>query len=262
MEDATDSFYENDLETAMLEFLVTAERGYEIAQSNIGYMIDKGYYPTTKSNLFGKEDPLHVGMIYWNRAANQGNVDARIKMGDYFYYGNGQASSAHPWRLLPHGKADFTKAAAYYQTAADSEHSAQAMWNLGWMHETGTGVEKDYHLAKRYYDRALSTNPEAYLPVNLALAKLQVKRFFARLFGSEKTVKPAAPTDMPPLVDVDKLQATDEYEWWTQSGDDVEKAAGNVLIVLLSVLAAMLMYVRRVRYAILDHPWQPAPIAQ
>ena len=48
------------------------------------------------------------------------------------------------------------------------------MFNLGTMHEHGLGLPKDLHLAKRYYDMALSTDPKAYVPVKLALYKLQL----------------------------------------------------------------------------------------
>jgi TPR repeat protein len=56
---------------------------------------------------------------------------------------------------------------------ATQRRSAQAMFNLGAMHEHGLGLPKDLHLAKRYYDMALSTDPKAYVPVKLALYKLQ-----------------------------------------------------------------------------------------
>ena len=46
------------------------------------------------------------------------------------------------------------------------------MFNLGAAHEHGVGLPKDLHLAKRYYDMVLSTNPKAFLPVRLALWKL------------------------------------------------------------------------------------------
>jgi SEL1 protein len=49
------------------------------------------------------------------------------------------------------------------------------MWNLGWMHENGIGIEQDFHLAKRFYDQALETNKEAYLPVKLSLLKLRLR---------------------------------------------------------------------------------------
>lgn len=50
-------------------------------------------------------------------------------MGDYYFKGFG-------------AKADYEKAAACYQVAAESEYSAMAMWTLGWMHENGIGVAK------------------------------------------------------------------------------------------------------------------------
>jgi TPR repeat protein len=165
-------------------------------------------------------------LVYWNRAANQGNVDARVKVGDYYYYGLGhqavhaamakaknpvvtppvqqqntlsaapavaestetqgaetsaevgEKASPEPAPQKPEvtlpppqpvsvwsglvgtllgwprrGAPNYERAAMYYQTAADSEHSSLAMWNLAWMHECGVGVERDFHLAKRYYDR-------------------------------------------------------------------------------------------------------------
>jgi SEL1 protein len=57
--------------------------------------------------------------------------------------------------------------------AADQQHNAQAMFNLGYMHEQGLGMKKDIHLAKRSYDLAAETNADAKIPVALALLKLQ-----------------------------------------------------------------------------------------
>jgi SEL1 protein len=67
------------------------------------------------------------------------------------------------------------KAVQCYTGASEYHQSAQALYNLGWMHENGVGLNQDYHLAKRYYDSALETNEEAYLPVTLGLLKLRVK---------------------------------------------------------------------------------------
>ena len=50
--------------------------------------------------------------------------------------------------------------------------NAQAMFNLGYMHEQGLGIKQDMHLAKRFYDMAAETSSEAEVPVNLALARL------------------------------------------------------------------------------------------
>jgi len=113
-----------------------------------------------------------MALIYWTRSARQANIDSLVKMGDWYLYGYGL------YNPDPH------KAAACYQAAVESM-SAMAMWNLGWCHENGVGVEQDFHLAKRYYDMAAMTNAEAYLPVTLALLKLRVRSFWNRLVGGK-----------------------------------------------------------------------------
>lgn len=58
--------------------------------------------------------------------------------------------------------------------ASEQQHNAQAMFNLGYMHELGLGMKKDWHLAKRFYDLASETSVDAKVPVALALLKLSV----------------------------------------------------------------------------------------
>lgn len=85
-----------------------------------------------ESALVGLGTPsrlLEMALVYWTRSANQGDVDSRVKMGDYYFHGIGT-------------EADFKKATACYQVAGNAEYSAMAMWNLGWMHENGVGVAK------------------------------------------------------------------------------------------------------------------------
>ena len=74
---------------------------------------------------------------------------------------------------------DYESAASHYRSASEQQHNAQAMFNLGYMHERGLGLTKDRHLAKRCYDLAAEASPDARIPVALALIKL----FF--LFGIE-----------------------------------------------------------------------------
>lgn len=66
-------------------------------------------------------------------------------------------------------------AATYYQTAADTQGSAMAYWNLGWMYEMGKGVPRDWHLAKRYYGLSGETAAEAWPAVMLSLAGLYLR---------------------------------------------------------------------------------------
>ncbi|KAJ3113370.1 ERAD-associated protein [Physocladia obscura] len=264
-----------DLDSAFILYLFAAERGVEVAQTNAAWMIDHGLVgnvgehksipvasnsesasltDNTDSTVGGElafhtNDLYEIALILWNRAANQGNVDARVKMGDYHYYGiglkafeafeneqqagfaedeteqnnddyNGDEKSgtdaantkiisgfagglsgairkiALPWlskhEVVVLSKPRYDKAALYYQVAAD-EASSLAQWNIGWMHENGIGVTKDYPLAKRMYDMSLATNPEAYLAVNLALTNLAVKSFISKSINTvTESISPRA----------------------------------------------------------------------
>ncbi|KAK0734445.1 hypothetical protein B0T26DRAFT_670739 [Lasiosphaeria miniovina] len=160
---------EGDHELALLEYLGAAEQGYERAQNNVAYMLDpeksrliipQWLYPRApKSSVL--QNPT-LALIFWTRSARQGNIDALVKMGDYYLNGIG----AYP---------DVDKAVQCYTAASEYHQSAQALYNLGWMHENGVGLNQDFHLAKRNYDLALETNEEAYLPVALSLLKLRVR---------------------------------------------------------------------------------------
>jgi SEL1 protein len=109
-----------------------------------------------------------LALIQWTRSAKQANIDSLLKMGDYYLGGIGI-------------DIDLEKASTCYHTAAEVHNSAQAYWNLGWMHENGIHVEQDFHMAKRYYDLALTTSSEAYLPVKLSLLKLRARSAWNRL---------------------------------------------------------------------------------
>ncbi|KAK6539424.1 ERAD-associated protein [Orbilia ellipsospora] len=162
-------------ESAIIGFMMAAEQGYESGQSNVAFLLDE-----QKSRLpfewwrLKRNDALEqeLALMYWTRSAKQQNIDSYVKMGDYYLAGVGT-------------EPDSEKAAACYIAASEFQQSAQALWNLGWMHENGIGVEQDYHLAKRYYDQALETNTEAYLPVTLSLLKLRARSFWNTISGGK-----------------------------------------------------------------------------
>ena len=56
------------------------------------------------------------------------------------------------------------------------------------MHENGVAVAQDFHMAKRYYDLALETNAEAYLPVKLSLLKLRARSYWNSITNGD--IKP------------------------------------------------------------------------
>ncbi|KAH7064500.1 hypothetical protein BKA62DRAFT_763445 [Auriculariales sp. MPI-PUGE-AT-0066] len=173
-----------DRDGALLRWWLAAERGFESAQNNLAYVLDQDRdslratpFSTPVANASAR-----TALAYWIRSSAQRNIDALVKVGDYYYHGLG-VSGDEPEHLR------WEKAAGYYLTAVETHVSALAMWNLGWMYENGRGVTQDYHLAKRYYDMALETNSEAAFPVWLSLVKLQARSLWYQLTGgSEKAL--------------------------------------------------------------------------
>ena len=139
---------------ALGKYLILAELGYEVAQSNVAFILDR-----KESELFDEQEMWKRALVYWTRSAAQGYSAARVRLGDYYYYGWGTDR-------------DFETAALHYRIASDQQNNAQAMFNLGYMHELGHGMRQDIHLAKRFYDMAAETSADAKVPVALALAKL------------------------------------------------------------------------------------------
>jgi SEL1 protein len=198
--DAQRAFYAGDMETAFLSYLFAAEKGIELAQENAAWLVDKQFYEATAALFPAGHDLFETALTLWNRAALQGNVDAKVKVGDYFYYGMGMkafvnandSETVSPKRKLPiydrlfsmysvMTGSDPLKASQYYRFASDVEHHALAKWNLGYMYEYGIGLKKDYFMAKRFYTEALQTNPDGYMAVNIALWKIRFKEYLQRI---------------------------------------------------------------------------------
>ncbi len=87
---------------------------------------------STFANFFPSNDTARLALTQWTRSAAQNNIDALVKVGDYYYHGLGVPEESEIAR--------WEKAAGYYRSAADTQLSALAMWNLGRMYEHGYGV--------------------------------------------------------------------------------------------------------------------------
>ena len=198
---AMDAHRNNDPDTALHLYLVAAELGCEIAQNNAAWLLDNGFSltPTKAGDEDEEEDSnsmlmnimeelfgtsMHkLGQVTGSKdalrlfilSAEQGNNEARVKIGDYYYYAVGGVDSP-----------DYQQAAHHYRVASES-HNTQAMFNLGYMHEYGIGLPRDFHLAKRFYDRADDTSSEAHIPVNLALAQLWLHRLHRAVVYDDST---------------------------------------------------------------------------
>ena len=189
--EANRAYEAGDKETALIVNMMAAEQGYESAQANVAYILDerRSILPLDSAIPWKqRRTPLLrnaiLALMYWTRSAQQSNIDSLVKMGDYYLAGNG-------------ADADVDKAASCYQTAGETHHNAQALWNLGWIHENGIGVEQDFHLAKRFYDQALETNQGSYLPVQMALTKLRLRSFWNTITrGKANSIKHEAPGEL------------------------------------------------------------------
>uniref|UniRef100_A0A8C3WN89 SEL1L2 adaptor subunit of SYVN1 ubiquitin ligase n=1 Tax=Catagonus wagneri TaxID=51154 RepID=A0A8C3WN89_9CETA len=165
------AYKDGDIDSSLVQYALLAEMGYEVAQSNSAFILE-----SKKAKILKKEKMYPMAFLLWNRAAIQGNAFARVKIGDYHYYGYGT-------------KKDYQTAATHYSIAADKYQSAQAMFNLAYMYEHGLGIAKDIHLARRLYHMAAQTSPDAHIPVFLALMKLETVHLLQDILFFNFTMK-------------------------------------------------------------------------
>ncbi|EGT45201.1 CBN-SEL-1 protein [Caenorhabditis brenneri] len=164
--EAHSAYKDNRQDEAAMKYLFMAELGYEVAQTNLAFILDR----QEATSLFSgpRYNNLERAFLNWQRSANQEYAAARVKLGDYYYYGLGT-------------EIDHSLAFSSYKTAVDRHGVAQAMFNLGYMHEVGEGITRDLYLAKRFYDQAIEHSADAYMPAKLALAKLAVVFYLEEL---------------------------------------------------------------------------------
>uniref|UniRef100_A0A4W4FI58 Fibronectin type-II domain-containing protein n=1 Tax=Electrophorus electricus TaxID=8005 RepID=A0A4W4FI58_ELEEL len=221
---AYSSFKDGDMDSALVQYLLLAEQGYEVAQSNVAFILDQ-------SESFIDNETYPRALLHWTRAAAQGYTVARIKLGDYHFYGYGT-------------DVDYESAVIHYRLASEQQHSAQAMFNLGYMHEKGLGIKQDIHLAKRFYDMAAEASPDAQVPVFLALCKLGL--IYTVQYLQELNVRH---THTHTLVDLDQLLGP---EW------DL-----YLMTVIALLLGTVIAYRQRQHQAVPRvPPAPPRPVAQ
>eukprot|EP01098_Paradermamoeba_levis_P010107 TRINITY_DN4230_c0_g1_i2.p1 TRINITY_DN4230_c0_g1~~TRINITY_DN4230_c0_g1_i2.p1 ORF type:complete len:138 (+),score=39.05 TRINITY_DN4230_c0_g1_i2:40-453(+) len=128
------------------------------------------------------------------------------------------------------------------------------------MHEHGLGIPKDLFLAKRFYDMAVETSPDAYLPCLLALSKLVVHFILDQLkISSYVGLEIFNDLDLTFLQQIDwsKLDVNNllSFDSKTQKTEDV----------LLAVLCAFLCIALTIRFGnsffsfLRRRPAPPAP---
>ena len=132
-----------DYEGALRIYTQLAWAGVEEAQANAAHILHKELNRSQES------------ILYYQLSAEANNHHSHLVLGDMLYEAK-----------------DLNMSLTAYRRASDLRNH-EAMYNLGYMYERGEGVpQPDAHLAKRFYDMALATNPDALYAVYLSLAHL------------------------------------------------------------------------------------------
>lgn len=265
-------FKNKDYEASFMKYAVMAQQGYEVAQHNAAYLLDYGFLapsvfaPAPSLGVEDDEAVASVAVMLYKLAALQGNVDANLKIGDYYYYGKG----GHD--------VDYMKASAHYSLASKRSNS-QAMFNLAIMYEHGIGVQQDFFLAKRFFDRSRVAHSDAHVPVALALWKmrwhmtlLQWKFWWDKLVGNNPAPLPAglksSPTPARPRKSSESFGIISWLQGWLPSADSVGLSdwsaetlvsrgrelvfSDNFLILVIAVALGAVLYVRSERQNLRD----------
>ncbi|MQL92861.1 hypothetical protein Taro_025495 [Colocasia esculenta] len=233
---AVESYVKGDVGKALILYLRMAELGYEVAQSNAAWILDKYGEHSMCMGESGfctdVERHLRAHSLWW-QASEQGNEHAALLIGDAYYYGRGTEK-------------DYERAAEAYRHA-HHQSNAQAMFNLGYMYEHGLGLPFDLHLAKRYYDQALENDPAAKLPVTLALASLWIRKnyddsFLVSILSFLFSIKPVFSSLGHCVNMIDNLpHIFPRVEAWVE---EVLMDEGNATILTLFVCLLTVLYLR------------------
>jgi TPR repeat protein len=93
-------------------------------------------------------------MIWYRKAADQGNAEARFNIGELYLNAQGVTQ-------------DYAEAMRWFRKAAD-QGSADAQANIGSMYESGEGVPQDHAEAMRWFRMAnVSPPPSGSVPASL-----------------------------------------------------------------------------------------------
>lgn len=96
-----------------------------------------------------------------------------------FFFPHQATPFERPVAIIPKA---LDRAVSYYQVAA-SKGSQIGSYSVGWAYEYGMGVVQDLHLAKRYYDSVMTISDAGYIPVKLAVFRVNMKTILWNVLG-------------------------------------------------------------------------------
>ena len=163
LEAAHDAWTRGDEPLAVRLYARCAHAGIELAQWNLGWLLERRSEALSRrsgaSSAAAAAEAASEALLWRARSAEQGHVPSLVAVGDAHWFGRGT-------------RADAAAAGAAYAAAA-SARSPRALFNLGAMHLSGSGLPRDLHLAKRYFDAARDAGREARVPAAIALAAIR-----------------------------------------------------------------------------------------
>ena len=80
---AHSDYNENRFNEAFVQYALLAELGYEVAQSNAAFLLDRSEVP-----MFSTQESLSRALLYWGRAAAQGYSAAQVihDFGKFYWF--------------------------------------------------------------------------------------------------------------------------------------------------------------------------------
>ena len=210
-------YLDGEYDRAYYLYSKLAVQGFEIAQSNVGWLLKRNLVSremliqygggSDLSNITTQELARKAAFRYFEWSANQNNADSQRIVGDYYYYDYlNQFESKEEGDLAEQDLVEqdlrkerehkkvvldrYAEAGNYYEMSAENTlgGNAQSMFNLGYMHQYGIGKQKDFSMAKRYYDLSKQNGPAGTMACYIFLAALYYEHFveeftFSMRFG-------------------------------------------------------------------------------
>lgn len=123
-----EELYEKGLyEEAFAKYSDLAEKGVVDCQTFVGWMYLKGE---------GVDKSEDSAFEWYRKAAEAGSAEAQFRLAKLYAK-----------------KKDYSEALKFYKLSAAQDYSP-ALFRLGWVYETGRGIEQDSHNAFMHYERS------------------------------------------------------------------------------------------------------------
>jgi TPR repeat protein len=179
---AATAFLNGDREHALKLYLIAAEMGYEVAESNAAWLLARpGFsqwlFYENQSNV-SVETRMYRRLVL--RGVAQESADASVRYGDLLFY-----EGKHALAMIQYERAD---------EMSNGKH-ARALFSIGYMHEHGLGMTtRSLEKASLYYELVRSTEPSLYYVMTLLKCKLSMQMRLEALVSAVRGTLTQRPT--------------------------------------------------------------------